>query len=70
MGAYGASPLSLGSAVVSGLYDYIFGYKTKPDGSQGQRCVGAGTRTRALLRLLFAYKGSFFYAPDRPLGEI
>ena len=70
MGAYGASPLSLGSAVVSGLYDYIFGYKTKPDGSQGQRCVGAGTGTRALLRLLFAYKGSFFYAPDRPLGEI
>lgn len=70
MNAYGAWPRSLSSAVVVGLYAYVFGYRTNPDGSVKNRCVGAGTGTRALLRLLFAYKGSLFYAPERPFGEI
>jgi uncharacterized protein with NAD-binding domain and iron-sulfur cluster len=64
MRAYGAWDLTLNSAVVAGFYDYVFG--TPND----VRNVGAGAGTRALLRLLFAYKGSFFYAPQQTFGEI
>jgi uncharacterized protein with NAD-binding domain and iron-sulfur cluster len=60
---YGAWSISLDSALARGFYDYVFG--TPGD----QRKVGAGTGTRALLRLLFAYKGSFFYAMNMAMGD-
>jgi uncharacterized protein with NAD-binding domain and iron-sulfur cluster len=56
-------PESLESAVVRGCYDYVFGY------IQGIRKVGAGVGTLALLRLLFTYKGSIFYALKEPMGD-
>jgi uncharacterized protein with NAD-binding domain and iron-sulfur cluster len=60
---YGAWDIALDSALARGFYDYIFG-------APGDvRKVGAGTGTRALLRLLFAYKGSFFYAMNMAMGD-
>ena len=60
---YGAWNISLESALANGFYDYVFGVPG------GCRKVGAGTGTRALLRLLFAYKGSFFYAMNMAMGD-
>ncbi|MBR0939159.1 NAD(P)-binding protein [Bradyrhizobium jicamae] len=60
---YGAWSISLDSALARGFYDYVFGVPGD------RRQVGAGTGTRALLRLLFAYKGSFFYAMNMAMGD-
>jgi uncharacterized protein with NAD-binding domain and iron-sulfur cluster len=60
---YGAWGITLDSALAEGFYDYVFG------APGGVRKVGAGTGTRALLRLLFAYKGSFFYAMNMAMGD-
>ena len=60
---YGAWSISLDSALARGFYDYVFG------APGDRRKVGAGTGTRALLRLLFAYKGSFFYAMNLAMGD-
>jgi uncharacterized protein with NAD-binding domain and iron-sulfur cluster len=54
----------LDSAIVRGCYDYVFGYL------RGNRDVGAGTGTRVLLKLLFGYKGSFFYVMKATMGEL
>ena len=64
MRQYGAWDITLESGLVKGFYDYIFG------APGGVKSVGAGTATRALLRLLFTYKGSFFYAMNQTMGEL
>ncbi len=53
---------ALTSELVKGIYNYIF--------AEFEPGVGAGTGTRALLRLLFTYKGSLFYKLNATLGEI
>jgi uncharacterized protein with NAD-binding domain and iron-sulfur cluster len=58
------SEISLNSAVVRGCYDYVFGYL------RGNENVGAGTGTRVLLKLIFGYKGSFFYVMRATMGEL
>lgn len=63
LGDYGAWNISLNSALARGFYDYVFG------APGDRRKVGAGTGTRALLRLLFAYRGSFFYAMNMAMGD-
>jgi uncharacterized protein with NAD-binding domain and iron-sulfur cluster len=60
------SPASLDSAVVQSCYDYIFGFV----GDKNQRNFAAGTGTRLLLKLLFGYKGSFFFAMRATMGEL
>ncbi|MCA1549975.1 NAD(P)-binding protein [Bradyrhizobium sp. BRP19] len=55
---------ALSSAVVRGCYDYVFGYL------RGNRNVGAGTGTRVLLKLVFGYRGSFFYIMKATMGEL
>ncbi|WP_234683759.1 NAD(P)-binding protein [Bradyrhizobium monzae] len=55
---------ALNSAVVRGCYDYVFGYL------RGNQNVGAGTGTRVLLKLMFGYKGSFFYVMKATMGEL
>jgi uncharacterized protein with NAD-binding domain and iron-sulfur cluster len=60
----GCCPDTLKSAIVRGCYDYIFGF------IRGQADVGAGTGTRILLKLLFAYRGSFFYLLRATMGEL
>ncbi len=64
MSAYGAWTSSLKSGLVRGFYDYVFAYD--PDKTP---TVGAGTSTRAFLRLVFAYKGSLFYKLNVTMGE-
>jgi uncharacterized protein with NAD-binding domain and iron-sulfur cluster len=64
MKANGCSHDSLGSALVRGCYDYVFGFV------RGDRDVAAGTGTRLLLKFIFAYKGSFFYVLRATMGEL
>jgi uncharacterized protein with NAD-binding domain and iron-sulfur cluster len=54
---------SINSSPVRACYDYVFGYV------RGNRCVGAGTGTRALLRFLLTYKGSILYTLRAPMGD-
>jgi uncharacterized protein with NAD-binding domain and iron-sulfur cluster len=60
----GCCPDTLKSAIVRGCYDYVFGFV------RGQTDVGAGTGTRILLKLMFAYRGSFFYLLRATMGEL
>jgi uncharacterized protein with NAD-binding domain and iron-sulfur cluster len=60
----GCDPETLESAIVRGCYDYVFGF------IRGQENVGAGTGTRILLKLMFAYRGSFFYLLRATMGEL
>jgi uncharacterized protein with NAD-binding domain and iron-sulfur cluster len=64
MAANGCSDVSLNSAVARGCYDYVFGFV------KGNRKVGAGTGARILLKLVFAYRGSFFYLLRATMGEL
>ncbi|MEI9924989.1 MAG: FAD-dependent oxidoreductase [Bradyrhizobium sp.] len=64
MAANGCSKDSLNSAVVRGCYDYVFGFVG------GNRQVGAGTGIRILLKLVFGYRGSFFYLLRATMGEL
>ncbi len=64
MTANGCRGDSLGSAIVRGCYDYVFGFL------HGKRDVAAGTGTRLLLKFVFAYKGSFFYVLRATMGEL
>lgn len=59
---HGALRASLTSGLVGGFYDYIFGRPDKPN-------VGAGTATRALLRLLFCHDGYIFYTMNATMGD-
>jgi uncharacterized protein with NAD-binding domain and iron-sulfur cluster len=60
---YGAWDIALDSALIRGFYNYVFG-------APGDvRKVAAGTGTRALLRLIFTYKGSFFYSMNMAMGD-
>jgi uncharacterized protein with NAD-binding domain and iron-sulfur cluster len=58
-----AEDIALNSAPVRACYDYVFGYLN------GNRRVGAGTGTRALLRFLLNYKGSILYTLQTPMGD-
>jgi uncharacterized protein with NAD-binding domain and iron-sulfur cluster len=64
MASNGCSEPSLNSAVVRGCYDYVFGFL------DGEPSVAAGTGTRILLKLVFAYRGSFFYLLRATMGEL
>jgi uncharacterized protein with NAD-binding domain and iron-sulfur cluster len=55
---------TLKSALVRGCYDYVFAF-----GADGRPNIGAGTATTALLRFLFTYKGSIFYALRETMGD-
>ncbi|UVO27601.1 NAD(P)-binding protein [Bradyrhizobium arachidis] len=74
MKSRGCSSEALDSAVVRGCYDYVFGFfGTNPYSTAGtvpRRDVAAGTGTRILLKLLFTYRGSFFYLLRATMGEL
>jgi uncharacterized protein with NAD-binding domain and iron-sulfur cluster len=71
MHGFGAWNVSLASGLVRGFYDYVFGFV--PDNGGGapgkKRNVAAGAATRALLWLVFGYKGAMFYRLDFTMGE-
>ena len=66
---HGASKRAMQSAAGRCSYDYVFGSRAGvPDFEH--RAVAAGTAMRALLRLLFTYKGSLFYKMNAGMGDI
>jgi uncharacterized protein with NAD-binding domain and iron-sulfur cluster len=74
MSLNGCSGPTLESAVVRGCYDYVFGFFGRHVDAYGNvipcRNVAAGTGTRILLKLLFTYRGSFFYLLKATMGEL
>jgi uncharacterized protein with NAD-binding domain and iron-sulfur cluster len=64
---YGANEVTLGSSLVRGIYDLLFGYvkdeSTRPS-------LGAGTALRGVLRMLFTYKGAFMFRMEAGMGDI
>lgn len=66
---HGASRHALESAAGRCAYDYVFGVR----GGQADfahRAVAAGAAMRAMLRLLFTYKGSLFFKLNAGMGDI
>jgi uncharacterized protein with NAD-binding domain and iron-sulfur cluster len=74
MRSNGCSGPTLDSAIVRGCYDYVFGFFGSHADEYGNvipcRNVAAGTGTRILLKLLFTYRGSFFYLLKATMGEL
>lgn len=74
MRSNGCSDSTLDSAIVRGCYDYVFGFFGSHTDEYGKviprRNVAAGTGTRILLKLLFTYRGSFFYLLKTTMGEL
>ncbi|MEO8679660.1 MAG: NAD(P)-binding protein [Vicinamibacterales bacterium] len=67
MGRHGATPAAQGSAMVRGIYDYVFGYE-KGDGSRPS--LEAGTALHGILRLFFTFKGSLFWEMQAGMGDV
>lgn len=67
MQRHGATPASLQSAMVSGIYDYVFGYV---DGDASRPSIEAGTAIHGVVRLLLTYKGAVFYEMQAGMGDI
>jgi len=67
MGRHGATPAALGSAMVRGIYDYVFGYQ-QGDGSRPS--LEAGTAVHGILRLFFTFKGSLFWEMQAGMGDV
>jgi uncharacterized protein with NAD-binding domain and iron-sulfur cluster len=67
MGAHGATPAALGSAMVRGIYDYVFGFE-KGDGTRPS--LEAGTAVHGILRLFFTFKGSLFWEMQAGMGDV
>ena len=66
---HGASKRAMESATGRCSYDYVFGSRAGIT-DFGHRAVAAGTAMRALLRLLFTYKGALFYKLNAGMGDI
>ena len=67
MGRHGARPEALASAMVRGIYDYVFGYE---GGHADRRALEAGTAVHGILRLFFTYKGSLFWEMQAGMGDV
>lgn len=66
---HGASRRAMDSSVGRCSYDYVFGSRAGIT-DDGHRAVAAGTAMRALLRLLFTYKGALFFKLRAGMGDI
>jgi uncharacterized protein with NAD-binding domain and iron-sulfur cluster len=67
MGRHGARSEALASAMVRGIYDYVFGYER---GRGDRRALEAGTAVNGILRLFFTYKGSLFWEMQAGMGDV
>jgi uncharacterized protein with NAD-binding domain and iron-sulfur cluster len=66
---HGASRKALESAAGRCAYDYVFGLRGGITRFE-DRAVAAGAAMRAMLRLLFTYKGSLFFKLNAGMGDI
>lgn len=65
---HGAHRQSLESACARGIYDYAFGFRTGMADYQ-HRAIAAGTSLRGLCRLMFTYKGAYFFKMQGGMGD-
>lgn len=65
---HGAHPQSLESACARGIYDYAFGF-SRGVADAGHRAIAAGTSLRGVCRLMFTYKGAYFYKMQAGMGD-
>lgn len=64
---HGASPLTLDSALLRGLHDFVFAYE-KADPSRPN--LAAGAALQLVLRLTFAYKGALMWKMQAGMGDV
>jgi uncharacterized protein with NAD-binding domain and iron-sulfur cluster len=65
---HGALDITVRSALVRGVYDYVFGFKHGAT-VYGARGIAAGTGLRGLLRLVMTYKGAVFWKMQAGMGD-
>ncbi len=63
---HGAAPDSVNSALVRGIYDFIFAYE---QGDKNQPALAAGTGLRCIFRLIMWYKGAIFWKMQAGMGD-
>jgi uncharacterized protein with NAD-binding domain and iron-sulfur cluster len=63
----GASPRSLDSAIMRGLYDLALAYE---DGDAARPRLAAGQALRGSLRMFFTYRGSLFWKMRAGMGDV
>jgi len=66
---HGASKRAMQSAAGRVAYDYVFGFRSGVSKFE-HRAVAAGTAMRAMLRMLFTYKGALFFKLNAGMGDI
>jgi uncharacterized protein with NAD-binding domain and iron-sulfur cluster len=63
----GASRTAVDSAYMRGLYDLGFSYE---DGDPSRPRIAAGQALRGLLRMMFTYRGAFFWKMQAGMGDV
>ncbi|HEY9854412.1 MAG TPA: NAD(P)-binding protein [Stenomitos sp.] len=63
---HGAADIAVDSALVRGVYDYIFAYE---QGDTQRPSLAAGVALRMVFRLLMTNKGAFFYKMEAGMGD-
>lgn len=63
----GASPASVDSAFLRGLYDLAFAYER---GDPARPAIAAGAALRGSLRAFFTYRGAFFWRMNAGMGDV
>jgi len=63
----GANDLTLRSGVIRGTYDFVFAYEK---GDTRRPNIAAGTIARAMLRMIFEYRGAIFYKMQAGMGDV
>jgi uncharacterized protein with NAD-binding domain and iron-sulfur cluster len=63
----GASRTAVDSAYMRGLYDLGFSYE---DGDPARPRIAAGQALRGLLRMMFTYRGAFFWKMQAGMGDV
>jgi uncharacterized protein with NAD-binding domain and iron-sulfur cluster len=63
----GASRTAVDSAYMRGLYDLGFSYE---DGDPSRPRIAAGQALRGLLRMMFTYRGAFFWKMRAGMGDV
>lgn len=64
---HGATPETIDSALVRGIYDYVFGFFR---GRAADPRIEAGTAMHGVMRLFFTYKGALFWEMQAGMGDI
>jgi uncharacterized protein with NAD-binding domain and iron-sulfur cluster len=66
LGKHGALAVSIHSVPVRGVYDLVFGYE---NGDVNRPNLAAGAALRSFLRLMFSYRGAFFWKMQAGMGD-